>query len=73
MSYSAVDHEFSGNEPTVCIKCVLTKVAFRSRHKARLYVDLLVKGDWSVVTQFCVFPGCSVSEFSVCNGPIELP
>lgn len=73
MSYSAVDHGFSVNEPTVCIKYILTKVSFRSMYKARLCVDLLVRCDRFVITQFCISLGHSISVFRVCNGSIELP
>lgn len=51
MSSRAVDCELNVNEPTVCIKYVLTRVSFRNMHKARLNVGLLVTCDWFVVTQ----------------------
>lgn len=65
MSYRAVDREFNVNEPTVCIKYVLTRVSFRNVHKARLSVGVLVTCDWFVVIQFCISLGRGVSVFAV--------
>lgn len=64
LSSRAVDREFNVNEPTVCIKYVLTRVFFRNVHKARLNVGLLVTCDWFVATQFCISLGRGVSVFA---------
>lgn len=64
MSSRAIDREFNINEPTVCIKYVLTRVSFRNMHKARLNVGLSVTCDWFVVTQFCISLGRGVSVFA---------